>query len=201
MIKKILAAIGLSAISFLVANLAWAHAVVSPNQVGIGKFQTFSLGVPSEKDSNTVGVRLVIPEGLAFVTPNVKPVWKIDVKKTGAGEDAIVSEINWTGGSIPSGQRDEFVFSAKVPTMATTLNWKVYQTYVDGSVMSWDQTPSSEEMTDKGPYSQTQVVNDLAPAASASAPTNKYNFLLVISIAALILSVAALAVGLKQKAS
>src|SRR5207249_3731710 len=105
MIKRISGVAGLLVLSFLAANLALAHAVVSPNQVGVAKFQTFSLGVPSEKDSNTVAVRLLIPQGLTYVTPNVKLGWKIDIKKQGTGENAVVNEIDWTGGSVPVGLR------------------------------------------------------------------------------------------------
>ncbi len=58
----------------------FAHSVVKPNTAGIGAFTDFSLGVPSEKDSATTSVRLVLPEGLNFVTPVVKQGWKIEVK-------------------------------------------------------------------------------------------------------------------------
>jgi hypothetical protein len=49
-----------------------------------------------------------------------------------------VSEISWTGGNIPAGQRDEFLFSAQAPASSTTIPWKAYQTYADGSVVAWD---------------------------------------------------------------
>ncbi len=187
------------------ASTVSAHVVVSPKEVGVGKFQTFSVGVPVEKEIATVGLRLVVPDGLNYVTPNVKPGWKIEVKKEPVmkdgkqvmsedGDEKVerTSEISWTGGSIPAGQRDEFLFSAQVPTTATTLAWKAYQTYADGSVVAWDaaanavadQKKSMDEVMKKdpnmkmdetklNPYSETKVVDDLAETQSAMNMSNK----------------------------
>jgi uncharacterized protein YcnI len=179
---------GVFAAGFLITTSVSAHVTVKPNQVGVGVFQSFSVGVPVEKDVPTVGVRLVIPEGLEYVTPNVKPGWKITVTKDGTGEDAKVTEINWTGGSIPAGQRDDFVFSAKAPIAATNVSWKAYQTYRDGTVVSWDQDPTLPMTETAGPYSTTAVVDDLA----ADEPKEKNNTSLTLSIIALVLSVIAI---------
>jgi hypothetical protein len=45
--------------------------------MGVGAFQTFSIGVPSEKDIATAGLRLVLPPEVSFVTPNVKSGWAV----------------------------------------------------------------------------------------------------------------------------
>ncbi len=144
----------------------FAHVVVKPDTAKIAAWQTFVMQVPVERDQPTSSLRLVIPAGLKYVMPNVKPGWTIEVKKTGEGEGAVVTEIDWKGGTIPTGQRDEFAFSAQVPAAATELQWKAYQTYQDGTVVSWDRLPSEEksdnENEDSGPYSVTKVVNDLA---------------------------------------
>lgn len=185
---------GLASFAFFVSS-ASAHVVVKPAQVGIGAFQTFTIGVPVEKELATVGLRLVVPEGLNYVTPNVKPGWKIDVKKepvTKDGKQAMsedgdekverVSEISWTGGNIPAGQRDEFLFSAQVPASSTIIPWKAYQTYADGSVVAWDASAKAvadqkkvmdeamkkdpnmkmDASEDLHPYSETKVVDDLS---------------------------------------
>lgn len=170
--KKINLLLLLFLILFLVGGVS-AHVVVKPAQVGIGSFQTFTMGVPVEKDIPTTGLRLVIPEGLNYVTPNVKQGWKIEVKKTGTGEDAKVIEITWTGGSIPAGQRDEFLFSAKVPATETSLNWKAYQTYSDGMVVAWDHDPAAAKSDDDEslpPYSVTKVINDLVVTSAPMTP-------------------------------
>lgn len=148
---------------------ASAHVTVKPNQVGVGAWQTFNVSVPVERDVATVGIRLVIPAGLEYVTPNVKPGWKVDTVKMGEGEEAMVHEIIWTGGSIPAGMRDDFFFSAHVPAEEGTLQWKAYQTYADGTIVSWDineadqpkDAKGEEDFSAKGPYSETKIINDL----------------------------------------
>jgi uncharacterized protein YcnI len=190
--------ISLIFLSLISVTPALAHVVVKPGQAGIASFQTFSVGVPVEKDSPTIGLRLVIPAGLAYVIPNVKPGWTITVKKTGEGEDAKVTEINWTGGNIPSGQRDEFVFSVQVPAEETTLQWKAYQTYEDGTVVSWDQKPSKEEKDDDfaniGPYSETVITNDLKPTVQPGNASNNGNSRdTIFSLVAIALSLSAIA--------
>lgn len=180
-----------------------AHVVVRPKEVGVGTFQTFTIGVPVEKEVPTTGLRLVIPEGLNHVTPNVKPGWTISLKKSGEGEEAKVTEISWEGGSIPSGQRDDFFFSAQVPSDETTVSWKAYQTYQDGSIVAWDQNPtaaSDEEMANIGPYSETEVVNDLATTSDESEEKDTSSTTpVVISVLALILAGIALGMQIIKK--
>ncbi len=193
--------ISLSLLLLGYATAAFAHAVVKPSQTGIGQFTTFTLGVPVERDVPTVGVRLVVPDGLQYVSPNVKPGWKIEVKRESSQADAPISEISWTGGVIPAGLRDDFIFSAKVPAAATTLAWKVYQTYQDRSVVSWDQSPATPQpqtasdtpdFSSVGPYSQTAVVNDLANAPAAGVASSAPQLPLILSVVALVISFAAL---------
>jgi uncharacterized protein YcnI len=145
--------------SFAFMTPAFAHVVVKPTEVKTAAYQTFTVSVPSEKALTTVGLRLVVPENLKSVTPNVKPGWTITTKKN---SDNKVIEINWTKGSIPSERRDEFVFSAQAPSDAVTLTWKAYQTYSDGSVVSWDQETNSdqEDVSKTGPASKTTVLAD-----------------------------------------
>ncbi len=155
-------------------SLSLAHVSVKPSQVNIGAFQTFTTGVPNEKDMPTVGLRLVIPDNLEHVSPNVKPGWTVSVKTTGEGEEAKVTEISWTGGSIPAGQRDDFLFSAKAPSEAGNIAWKAYQMYQDGTVVAWDQDPNApkasvthgNEEVSSTPYSVTKVVNDLTASSA-----------------------------------
>jgi uncharacterized protein YcnI len=206
-----------STIAFLTASLGillittpvFAHVVVKPNQVGAAAYQTFTIGVPNEKDIPTIKMRLVIPEGLEAVSPNVKPGWTITMKKTGEGEAAKITEIEWSEGSIPEGQRDEFLFSAKTPAKETAINWKAYQTYEDGTVVSWDQNPEftknlsnkqieENEKKNLGPYSQTKIVNDLKNTDSKTT-TDESAKALQMSFVALALSAIAISLQLRKK--
>lgn len=194
-VKNFILALG---IILLVPAAALAHVVVMPTQVGIGKSETFTLQVPTEKDIPTVGVRLVLPKGLKEVTPIVKPSWQTQTRKTGQGEDVTIQEISWTAGSIPSGFKDMFVFSAQVPAEATSLQWKAYQTYQDGSVVAWDQAPggSDDAEGDKGPYSVTKVVDDLSAESSKQDNAALYG---AYAVALLALTVAIVAIVKKSR--
>lgn len=133
-----------------------AHVTVKPAEVGVGQRLNFAVSVPTEENNPTTSVRLVIPQGLQSVRPNVKPGWNVQIKRVGesmkgevlnTGEKApdpeTVTEIIWSGGQIPAEMRDEFVFSAQAPAEETSLNWKAYQTYSDGAVVAWDADPKT----------------------------------------------------------
>lgn len=186
----------------LAAAPALAHVEVKPEQVGVAAEQVFTVEAPNEKDQPVVGLRLVIPEGVDQITPNVKPSWQIDVKKSGSDDNAKVVEIDWTGGSIPAGQRDDFEFSAQAPGKPTTLAWKAYQTLADGTVVSWDQTPATKggkEDESATPYSETKIVSDLTSNNSTGSETADEKVSIYLSILAVALAVAALARGAKTK--
>ncbi|HRN95843.1 MAG TPA: YcnI family protein [Candidatus Levybacteria bacterium] len=196
---------------FITASSTFAHVVVRPSEVGIGARVNFVVSVPTEEDVPTTQIRLVIPEQLQSVRPNVKPGWNIELVKSGEGEDARVTEIIWSGGNIPAEQRDEFVFSSQAPSQKTTLVWRAYQTYANGNVVAWDKSPitveeyetnnpeSDQSHTEDAPspYSETQVTNDLDQTDSQEslASTNSTRF----SIFALVLSALALIVTLRRK--
>lgn len=193
---------------------AFAHVIVTPHQVGIAATQDFTVNVPNEKDNPVVSVRLLMPDGLSSVVPNTVPGWTIDTKKKGSGDNAPITEIDWTGGSIPVGQRAEFIFQAQVPEKLTTLVWKAYQTYSDGTVVSWDIDPAAmknvsdkqqDAMADKqnkGVYSTTQIINDLTGTTTGTTTNNLANqiqWLNFVSIGALVLSVFGILLALRKK--
>jgi uncharacterized protein YcnI len=181
----------------------FAHVVVKPPQAPIAAFQTFTIGVPVERNVPTTSLRLLIPEGLNYVTPNVKTGWTIEVKKEGADEYAKVKEIIWSAGTIPPGQRDEFIFSAQVPSTPTTLQWKAYQTYQDNKVVAWDADPKAqsvdkEDESKSGPYSETKIIDDLGVPEKISPTDTTTQITRIVSYAALIISLLSLALTLKK---
>lgn len=165
---------------FTLGGTASAHVVVKPGDVTTGSFQTFTMGVPNEKGGAVVAVKLVIPENVSSVTPTVKQGWTITTEKTGEGEAAVVKSITWSGGSIGTGLRDDFTFSAKTPDQVGELQWKAYETYDSGLTVAWDKTAAeqpkkadgSPDFSKSGPFSVTKVAgkaastDDSAPAAS-----------------------------------
>ncbi len=175
-----------------------AHVTVTPNEVGVAKFQTFDVSVPNEKEVDVTALRLVLPAGVKEVTPTVKDGWTIQTKKSGDE----VAEISWTGGAIPTERRDDFSFSAQVPSETTTLQWKAYQTYADGTTVAWDQKPSGneEESETSGPYSETKIVDDLANNESDSLPAS-VQMIKWVAYIALAIGVVALALTLRKRSS
>ena len=200
MTKKFVLALLLAVGGLVGAHAALAHVIVKPNEAGVASFQTFSVGVPSESDKSTtptVNVRVVLPDGLSEVTPTVKAGWTITTKKNSNDE---VTEITWSGGQIPSEQRDDFTFSAQVPATATTLIWKAYQTYKDGRVVSWDQDPSKIPTGEEGtPYSTTNVINDLNTNTSTATTAQKNDMTSIVAYSALVLGLLALLLGFRRK--
>lgn len=196
MLKKITATF----ISFFILELwgmspALAHVIVSPSQTTVASSVTFSVSVPNEENTPTIALRLTMPPGLKEVSPYVKPGWNISLKKD---NNSNVTEIDWTGGSTPVGEADEFLFRAQVPPQAVTLDWKAYQAYQNGDVVSWDQDPASIKIGEEGnPYSQTKVINDLTAPQNQTDKAiedlqNKSDLLIGLSFGAIILALIAL---------
>ncbi len=192
--KKLFAFVAVLTLSLVSVVPAFAHVVVKPSQVLTGVFQTFTIGVPNEKEVPVTELKLIIPEGLNHVTPNVKDGWDITSVKTNEGEDAKVTEINWSGGKVPAGFRDEFLFSAQVPADETELTWKAYQTYENGDVVSWDQKGESEtEGSNSGPASITKVVLDNKDATGSVNNQQNTTGSVSVILSALALAVSAIA--------
>jgi uncharacterized protein YcnI len=138
---------------------ASAHVVVQPAEVLTASVQIFTSSVPNERQSVVTSLKLLIPSGVSDVTPTQKAGWQTNVTRDSNGNS---TAIIWSGGTIGIGLRDEFSFQAKVPSQATTVDWKAYQTYADGVTVSWDQQPTQEHGDDDtatvGPFSTTNVI-------------------------------------------
>jgi uncharacterized protein YcnI len=211
--KLLLTAATAAVLLFNTASGALAHVVVRPAEVGAAARTNFTVSVPTEEDNPTVGVRLILPEGLSSVRPNVKSGWSIELKKSGEGGEAKVTEIVWTGGSIPPEQRDEFVFGAQAPAQAGNLVWKAYQTYQDGDIIYWEADPQAVEDYSKNnptsgtddhnapkPYSVTRVTDDLGTSDSdvITEAASKDNTNMWIAWGALALSAVSLGMTLRK---
>lgn len=207
--KKIISGLFLLLITMVMVPSVFAHVTVKPAELGVGARANFVVSVPTEEAVPTTQVRLVIPEGVKSVRPNVAPGWNIQLVKTGEGDAQLVSEIIWSGGSIPVDQRNEFVFSAQAPANETALSWKAYQTYASGEVVAWDTDPQvvangTHDDNAPKPYSVTKVVNDLSssPQPTEVRPNSERqeNTLpTMLSIVAILISSTALYLQLKSK--
>jgi uncharacterized protein YcnI len=133
------------AIFLVAAAQASAHAVISPPAAEKGKLQVFTLSVPTEKENaTTTKIELDVASGFAidsFAPP--PPGWKQSVQAKGSGEEAVVQKVTWTGGKTPTGQDSVFMFNASA-SKSQDYNFRVLQTYSDGSVVDWSGPESSD---------------------------------------------------------
>lgn len=189
----------------LTATPAYAHVVVKPSEAKPASYQTFTVSVPNERDNPTVQVSLVIPNSIQSVTPTVKPGWQIVTEKSGEGEAAQTTRITWQGGEIGPELRDDFTFSAKTPAGSEKITWKSYQTYSDGTVVSWDKSGNDPtESVTSGPFSTTIVTNDITPTVDKETTDNSstnatVNRAFYISVASLVVALGAVFIVSRSK--
>jgi uncharacterized protein YcnI len=123
---------------------AFAHATLSPPTVLARTSQVFTLAVPTEKEGvTTTQIELTPPAGFAIDSFVAAAGWKRTTEQTGAAEDTAIRKATWTGGSVPTGEAAILQFVGDVGA-AADYDFKIRQTYSDGSVVDWTGTPGSE---------------------------------------------------------
>jgi uncharacterized protein YcnI len=128
----------------VVAASAAAHAVVTPPVALAKEGQLFTLSVPTENNAaTTTTVELTPPAGFAIDSFVAVPGWKRTVQQTGSGEDATITSVTWSGGTVPTGEDASFAFVADA-TSAGHYTFGVRQTYSDGAVVNWAGGDSSD---------------------------------------------------------
>lgn len=201
--KKIVSGAGALFISVLLfVGSASAHVTVKPGEALIDQYQVFTVSVPNEKDNPTISAKLEVPKSLGSITPTAIDGWAVSLEATGSGEDRRVQAVTWSGGSIPANQRGEFSFSAKMPSEATTLTWKAYQTYADGTTVSWDQAGSDDHGHsggDSGPASLTVVTEPDTTAHPETSNNSQARYALYISIVSFVIAFTALYLTIRKR--
>ncbi len=129
---------------------AWAHVVVSPEEVAAGDYATLTVSVPTEKEVPTTEIRVEVPEG--FLLSGVQPVpgWEHAFEEDGG----VVTAVTWSGGEIRPREFQQFLVQARAPEEPGEYPWRAFQTYEDGSVVEWTGPPDAEE-----PASVVEVVS------------------------------------------
>ncbi len=124
-----------------VSGPAWAHVVVSPEEVTAGDYETLTVSVPTEKEVPTTEIRVEVPKG--FLLSGVQPVpgWEHAFEEDGG----IVTAVTFSGGEIRPREFQQFLVQAQAPEEPGEYPWKAIQTYEGGSVVEWTGPPNSEE--------------------------------------------------------
>jgi uncharacterized protein YcnI len=159
------------------AGTASAHVTVAPTTLPQGATAELTFKVPNEESkADTVELQLQIPTDHPIAQVLAKPVpgWTITehtvtLAKPLTTDDGTfttaVDEIDWTGGSIPPGEYQDFQISVDpLPTDTTQLVFKAVQTYSDGDVVRWIDLSSSADPEPEHPA----PVLTLTPASTGS---------------------------------
>jgi uncharacterized protein YcnI len=185
-VKPTLAVLAVIAVALVCSNSAFAHAQVSPSIVVKGESEVFTLAVPTEKeDAATTNVELTPPDGFSIDSFVPSPGWKRDVQQTGAGEDAVITKVMWSGGKVPTGEDAAFSFLGRADS-SKTYTFGVRQTYSDGSIVDWSGPESSDT-----PAPTLDVKSSLGGGGTSIVAV----IALVVGALALVLAVAALVAG------
>lgn len=146
-----------------------------------------TLRVPNEKDNaSTVTVRVALPLGTPLIGVLTRPLagWAATVTtaklaKPVKTDDGTITEaasrITWTGGRIGPGQYQDFDFEVSQLPVAKELEFKVLQTYSDGDVVRWIDSPTTGQPAPEHPAATLSLTGDSGagnpgPVASVSAP-------------------------------
>jgi uncharacterized protein YcnI len=173
--------------SMLFAASASAHVVVYPKETAQGAYEVFTVRVPTEKPAPTVKVEVKLQtEAVQVSRVEPKPGWTYTLAKDASGG---INGITWTatGDGLAATEFGDFKMQGKVADEATSITWKAYQTYKDGSVVEWTGASGSDS-----PASVTKVVSATAGGNGGAAGTSMSLYLaagaLVISLISLVLA-------------
>jgi periplasmic copper chaperone A len=135
------------------SGVAAAHVTVSPSSLPRGTDDAIlTFRVPDESTTASVtGLEIEFPltHPIVLVNPEAGSGWQVSVHKVALPKPVTtddgtftMSQIDWSGGSIPVGQFAEFnVLAQGIPTGTDQLVFKAVQHYSDGTSVAWIQVP------------------------------------------------------------
>jgi periplasmic copper chaperone A len=218
-----LAGVVAGAALLVLAGPASAHVTISaPGATRGGSDQVITFRVPVEQDADTVGLRLALPTKTPIASVEVQaiPGWTHTEQTTKLAQpihtddgditDA-VSEIDWTakpGQGLKPGEFGVFTIIAGQLPDAPSLAFKVIQIYSNGRSVAWIETAApgnTAELEHPAPTLQLAAKAGATPSVSVSvapAATSKSSNTgpIVLSIVALVVSAAALGLGVVTRA-
>lgn len=128
-------------LTVMMAGVAYAHVVVSPEEVPAGDYEKLTVSVPTEREVPTTEVRVEVPEGFEVLGVRPEPGWTYDFE-----EDAgTITVITWSGGEIEPREFQEFTIQTRTPEEGGEFAWNAFQTYENGEVVEWIGPEGSEE--------------------------------------------------------
>ena len=139
----------ISLVGTLFSAVTLAHAVVTPTTGTSGaKHQFFSLTAATEGDIACVEYRLEVPPewkaaGGLIDRVRLDSTWDIKVKRD---EDGWISSVTWSGAETPDYAFARFDLIVSLPKLTGLQQLKIWQTYVDGSVVGWVEDRTGDKV-------------------------------------------------------
>jgi len=185
--RKPLVAAAAAGFALVLADAAFAHAIVSPPVAKTKVLQQFTLSVPTEEEgATTTTIELTLPSGFSIDSFEPEPGWKRTVSASGSGDAAIVNTVTWSGGATPTDEDSVFRFQATLTGGSKTYTFGVRQTYSDGSVVEWTGAESSD--------APSPVIKGVSSIGGSSSSTLGL-IAIVVAVVALLLAGASLLSG------
>jgi uncharacterized protein YcnI len=155
-------------------SIANAHVTVYPKEAVQGSYEKFTVRVPTEKEVPTVKVEIKIPIDVDITKFEPKAGWKYDIVKDASGK---ITSVVWTAMDAGLGPTEfgEFNMQGKVADSTTTIAWKAYQTYKDGTIVDWTGAPGSDKpasVTSVTPKAAGTAKNSLMAGGEVPLPTS-----------------------------
>lgn len=151
-----------------------AHVVLQQPTASVGAFHkaVFAVGHGCN-GSATTKLTISIPDGIVGIKPMPKPGWTIETKSSPVAKPYVsegktineeITEVTWSGGSLPDGYFDEFVMLVR-PGKPGMHYFKVAQICEKGR-HDWNQIPEQgKPMSD---YPAPAPALNVLPSGSAS---------------------------------
>jgi uncharacterized protein YcnI len=186
-------------LGFIFAGQALAHVTADAPGATQGGYATITFKVPTESDTAaTVGLKVQLPTDNPIASVSIQPKagWTYTVKKAKpatplSNDDGpiteIITEIDWKAAAgspgIKPGEFDDFVISGGPMPKVDAVTFKAVQTYSDGKVVSWIETPASGSSAEPAHPAPTIALaaatgsadNHATPSASPSATAVDHN--------------------------
>jgi len=154
--KLIISALGTLVVLAFWSGTVGAHVTVSPSLLPQGSSDAIlTFRVPNESSTaSVVALRIQFPlaHPIVVLSPQAGSGWTVAVHSSRLPKPittddgtftSAVSEIDWTGGTIPTGQFGVFnVLAQGLPTGTSLLTFKAVQLYGDGTAVNWIQVPT-----------------------------------------------------------
>lgn len=133
-----------AALALVLADAAFAHAIMSPPVAKAKVLQQFTLSVPTEEEGAlTTTIELTVPSGFSIDSFEAEPGWKRTEQATGSGEEKTIQKVTWSGGQVPTDEDAVFRFNGSMDSNKT-YTFAVRQTYSKGKVVDWNGAESSD---------------------------------------------------------